>query len=145
MQGPDCIGGPWGHPLQYSCLGDSMDRGGWRVAVHRVVKSQTWLKWLSKHLACPCRRHGFNPKKIPHAMKPLNPYTTTTEPMLESQPMSRNYWSQALQLVLVCLKPMLCNKRSHPNEKPKHGSKEEPPIAATREESVQQKVCTDPV
>ena len=30
-----------GNPLQYSCLGDSMDRGGWRVAVHRVVKSQT--------------------------------------------------------------------------------------------------------
>ena len=30
-----------GNPLQYSCLGDSMDRGGRRVAVHRVVKSQT--------------------------------------------------------------------------------------------------------
>ena len=25
-----------GKPLQYSCLGNSMDRGAWRVMVHRV-------------------------------------------------------------------------------------------------------------
>ena len=29
-----------GNPLQYSRLGNSMDRGGWRVAVHRVAKSR---------------------------------------------------------------------------------------------------------
>ena len=28
-------------PLQYSCLGNRMDRGAWRATVHRVVKSQT--------------------------------------------------------------------------------------------------------
>ena len=29
------------NPLQYSCLGNSMDRGAWRAEVHRVAKSQT--------------------------------------------------------------------------------------------------------
>ena len=28
-----------GNPLQYSCLGDPMDRGAWRVTVHRVAES----------------------------------------------------------------------------------------------------------
>ena len=27
-----------GNPLQYSCLGDSMDRGAWQAIVHRVSK-----------------------------------------------------------------------------------------------------------
>ena len=30
-----------GNPLQYSCLGNSMDRGIWRVRDHGVTKSQT--------------------------------------------------------------------------------------------------------
>ena len=29
------------YPLQYSCLGNPMDRGAWRSTVHRVAKSQT--------------------------------------------------------------------------------------------------------
>ena len=32
-----------GNPLQYSCLGNPMDRGAWLAAVHEVAKSQTWL------------------------------------------------------------------------------------------------------
>ena len=32
-----------GNPLQYSCLGNPMDRGAWWVRVHGVAKSQTWL------------------------------------------------------------------------------------------------------
>ena len=31
------------NPLQYSCLGNSMDRGAWQVTVHRVTKNQTGL------------------------------------------------------------------------------------------------------
>ena len=27
-----------GNPLQYSCLGNPMDRGAWRAIVHRVTK-----------------------------------------------------------------------------------------------------------
>ena len=29
-----------GYPLQYSCLGNSMDRGAWWATVHGVAKSQ---------------------------------------------------------------------------------------------------------
>ena len=36
-------GGGNGNPLQYSCLGNSMDRGDWWVTVHGVTKSQTLL------------------------------------------------------------------------------------------------------
>ena len=34
-----------GHPLQYSCLENSMDRGAWRLIVHGVTKSQTRLRY----------------------------------------------------------------------------------------------------
>jgi len=39
-----------GYPLQYSCLENPMDRGAWRVTVHRVPQSQTLLKQLSMHV-----------------------------------------------------------------------------------------------
>ena len=29
-----------GNPLQYSCLGNPMDRGVWQALVHRVTKGQ---------------------------------------------------------------------------------------------------------
>ena len=32
-----------GKPLQYSCLGNPMDRGAWQAAVHGVTKGQTQL------------------------------------------------------------------------------------------------------
>ena len=32
-----------GNPFQGSCLENSMDRGAWRVTVHTVAKSQTYL------------------------------------------------------------------------------------------------------
>ena len=32
-----------GNPLQYSCLGNPIDRGDWRATVHGVAKSQTRL------------------------------------------------------------------------------------------------------
>ena len=30
-----------GNPVQYSCLGDPMDRGAWQATIHEVTKSQT--------------------------------------------------------------------------------------------------------
>ena len=36
-------GGGNGNSLQYSCLGNPMDRGVWRATVHRVAKSWTQL------------------------------------------------------------------------------------------------------
>ena len=35
------LGGGNGNALQYSCLGNPMDRGAWRATVHSVAKSQT--------------------------------------------------------------------------------------------------------
>ena len=32
-----------GNPLQYSCLGNPMDRGAWWATVHGATKSQTQL------------------------------------------------------------------------------------------------------
>ena len=34
-------GGGHGSPLQYSCLGNPMDRGAWWVTIHSAAKSQT--------------------------------------------------------------------------------------------------------
>ena len=40
-------GGGHGNSVQYSCLENPMDRGAWQAIVHRVTKSQIWLKRLS--------------------------------------------------------------------------------------------------
>ena len=40
-----------GNPLQYSCLGNPMDRGAWQATVHGVAKSRTHL---SEHKSSPC-------------------------------------------------------------------------------------------
>ena len=42
-------GGGHGNPLWYSSLENPVDRGAWRVTVHRVIKSPTRLKQLSMH------------------------------------------------------------------------------------------------
>ena len=39
-----------GNPYQYSCLGNSMDRGAWPATVQEVTESQTWLSdWAHTH------------------------------------------------------------------------------------------------
>ena len=47
-----------GHPLQYSCLESPMDRGVWQTTVHKVAKSQTWLKRLSTYPAQSLGTHS---------------------------------------------------------------------------------------
>ena len=50
------------------------------------------------------------------------------------KPMCHNYWVHFLQLLKPeCLEPVLCNKRSHYNEKPTHSKKEESQLTAARE------------
>ena len=39
-----CPGGGNSNPLQYSCQENSMERVAWRVIVHEVTKSWTWLR-----------------------------------------------------------------------------------------------------
>ena len=69
---------------------------------------------VKKESACQCRGHRFEPwsRKIPHAAEQLSPCAITTEP--------------------AHLEPMLCNKKSHYNEKPAHRNKERPLLTATR-------------
>ena len=43
-------GGWHGHPLQYSCLEDPLDRGAWQATVHRVTQIWTQLKRLRTHI-----------------------------------------------------------------------------------------------
>ena len=50
-------GGGDGNPLQYSSLGNPMDRGAWRAAVHRVTKSRTRLSDLA-------HTHGYLQRKV---------------------------------------------------------------------------------
>ena len=38
-----------GNPLQYSCLGNSMDGGAWWATVHGVTKSRTRLSDFTSH------------------------------------------------------------------------------------------------
>ena len=39
-----------GNPLQYSCLGNPMNRGAWQATVHGATKNQTWLRdWAHTH------------------------------------------------------------------------------------------------
>ena len=38
-----CVGEGNGNPLQYSCLENLMDRGGWRATVQGVAKNWTQL------------------------------------------------------------------------------------------------------
>ena len=38
-----------GNPLQYSCLGNSTDRGAWRATVHGVAESWTWTGHTHTH------------------------------------------------------------------------------------------------
>ena len=62
-------GGGHGNPFQYSCLGNSMDRGTWQATVHGVAKIQTWLKRPSTYT---CRFHLMMicEPRVVHAPKP---------------------------------------------------------------------------
>ena len=39
-------GGEYGHPLQYACLENAMDRGAWQAAFHGATKSWAQLRKL---------------------------------------------------------------------------------------------------
>ena len=43
-------GGGNGNPLQYSCLGNPMDRGAWRARVHGVAKELDTTERLNNNV-----------------------------------------------------------------------------------------------
>ena len=97
----------------------------------------SWLKTVSKlGTSLVAQRLRIHPpmqgtwvrspgREDPHAVKQLSPCATTTEPAL--------YSPRATTTEVAHLEPVLCNKRSHHNEKPAHCNKEEPLLNATRE------------
>ena len=50
-------GGGHGTPLHCSCLENPMDRGAWRATVHRITRSQTWLKQTHTLLKTETEKH----------------------------------------------------------------------------------------
>ena len=48
------------NPLQYSCLGNLIDREAWRAIVYGVPKSQTTAEWLSSHACTRIRYRWIN-------------------------------------------------------------------------------------
>ena len=70
-------GGGNGNQLHYSWLENPMDRGAWRATVHRVAKSQTWLKQHSTH---PCGRgQGLAPAHQQSCQALLQPSLLSAE------------------------------------------------------------------
>ena len=58
-----------GNPLQYSCLGNSMDRGAWRATVHGVTKQpdMTWPLNNNFDLSSAFRSH-FGRKTVCYSL-----------------------------------------------------------------------------
>ena len=71
-----------GSPLQYSCLGNPMDRGAWQTIVHGVIRVGHYLVTKQQQII-NCSPHGvyricmrylyYNWKFVP--LDPLNPFS----------------------------------------------------------------------
>ena len=73
-------GGGHGNPLQYSCLENAMDRGGWWATVHVVAKSQTRL---SNEAHCTCY---FRLSSVSQFSRSVVSRLTLCDPMNRSMP-----------------------------------------------------------
>ena len=63
-----------GNPLQYSCLGNPMDRGAWWATVHVVAKDRTWQSTpacMQKCLALRSRLHPNNVSIVHRSLCPV--------------------------------------------------------------------------
>ena len=73
-------GGGHGNPLQYSCLENAMDRGGWWATVHVVAKSRTRL---SNEAHCTCY---FRLSSVSQFSRSVVSQLTLCDPMNRSMP-----------------------------------------------------------
>ena len=53
-----------GNPLQYSCLGNSMDRGTWQATVHGVTKESDMTERVNTHTEKKEGNHSQNTIKM---------------------------------------------------------------------------------
>ena len=95
------LGGGNGNRLQYSCLGNAMDRGNWQATVHGVAKSRTQLSHL--HTDFPLPEDEFqilsNTDKSVHHLYHAEIYTVALCVCIESD--------QIRSVAQSC--PSLCN------------------------------------
>ena len=90
-------------PLQYSCLENSMDRGVWRAAVHRVTKSQTqlsthmWLETYKNTPRCLKKKKFWNQCLLPAMMEYLESDCPSGQ---DSKTEQKNIWDTGFQAVV---------------------------------------------
>ena len=54
-----------GNPPQYTCLGNSIDRGAWQATVHGVAKSRTQLSTAQLRKGTSTQAAGFSdPRRL---------------------------------------------------------------------------------
>ena len=58
-----------GNALQYSYLENPMDRGAWQAIVHRIAKSQTWLKQCVCVCVCVISWASLQPHAPSHSSR----------------------------------------------------------------------------
>ena len=89
-----------GSPLQYSCLGNPMDRGAWQTIVHGVIRVGHYLVTKQQQII-NCSPHGvyhicmrylyYNWKFVP--LDPLNPFSYPQPPSQQPPICSLYLWA----------------------------------------------------
>ena len=100
------LGGGHGNSLQYSCLENPMDRGTWWATVHRVAKSQTWLKWLSTAQNSwqeTLRYHRDSEMKVFHYQWRVHTVLTSLESSNMIQTDNTNDNTQEMYQIFFCM------------------------------------------
>ena len=106
------------------CGSPSLMTSGTSWYKNKLVGTSLVVQWLRTHLPLQGTRVWALIQEDPTCHR-------ATKPMRHNylawalEPASHNYWARVPQLLKpACLEPMLCNKRSHHNEKPMHRNKE---------------------
>ncbi|XDC51290.1 hypothetical protein R6Z07M_002472 [Ovis aries] len=84
-----------GNPLQHSCLGNTMARAAWQVAVHGVTKSQTQLITTQPPIS-PCN-------SLPSAWWPLNIHRAHLKPIPVSPDLAKVHSNILLSPLITAL------------------------------------------
>ena len=92
------------------------------------LKLMNWpslvAQWLRIHLPMQGTQVGALVQEDPTCHRTIKPVCYNYW-ACALEPVSHNYWAHMPQLLKsVCLEPVLCNKRSHCNEKPVHRNEE---------------------
>ena len=94
-----------GNPLQYSCLGNSMDRGPWQAIVHGVAKNQTRLKRLNNkycQILTSIYEHIYNFLATLHGWWDLSSPARDRTWVHGSESPSFNHWTTRKSPVWFC-------------------------------------------